>query len=107
MFLLFFFFTHLFCLLITGTFPWPWEKKGKKSVLDEYGLGLVFYFKLLRSLAILFAIMSAITIPSMGIFISAKVKTAYETHYEVVTHSERMLGSKVRAYVTVFLGIRD
>ena len=96
-----------FIFFISGTFPWPWEKKGKKSVLDEYGLGLVFYFKLLKSLAILFTIMSAITIPSMGIFISAKVKTAYETHYEIVTHSERMLGSKVRAYVKVIVIIWD
>ena len=85
-----------------GTFPWPWEKKGKISVLNEYGLGLVFYFKILKSLAIIFTIMSAVTIPSMALFLSAKVKTSSQTYYDIVTHSERLLGSKVRTYICIF-----
>jgi hypothetical protein len=78
-----------------GSFPWPWEAKGKESVLQEYGLGLVFYFKLLKSLGFLFAIMSAITLPSMGLYIAAKTKSTAEEIYQLYTHSERILGSKL------------
>ena len=78
-----------------GTFPWPWEEKGKPSALSEYGLGLVFYFKMLKSLAILFAIISAVTIPSLGLYIAAKSKTNAESNYQIITHSERLLGAKV------------
>ena len=94
-------FLTLFPIIFTeiGTFPWPWEKKGKPSALDEYGLGLVFYFKLVRSLAIIFALISAITVPSMAIFISAKVLNTSDQYYEVVTQSERLLGSKVSTVV--------
>ena len=90
---------QLFLSTEIGTFPWPWEKKGKPSALDEYGLGLVFYFKLVRSLAIIFALISAITVPSMAIFISAKVLNTSDQYYEVVTQSERLLGSKVSIIV--------
>ena len=78
-----------------GTFPWPWEEKGKPSALSEYGLGLVFYFKMLKSLAVLFAIISAVTIPSLGLYIASKARTNAESNYQIVTHSERLLGAKV------------
>lgn len=93
--------THLisshFAVLFTvlGTFPWPWEQKGKASALDEYGLGLVFYFKLLKSLAILFTLIAAITIPSMGLYLSAKTTSASTQKYTLLTHSGSLLGSKV------------
>ena len=84
---------HIFT--VSGTFPWPWEKKGKASALDEYGLGLVFYFKLLKSLAILFTVIAAVTIPSIGLYLSAKTSTSSTQKYTLLTHSGSLLGTKV------------
>ena len=85
----------LFLFTVLGTFPWPWEKKGKASALDEYGLGLVFYFKLLKSLAILFTVIAAVTIPSIGLYLSAKTTTSSTQKYTLLTHSGSLLGTKV------------
>ena len=87
-------------LTVLGTFPWPWEKKGKASALDEYGLGLVFYFKLLKSLAILFTVIAAVTIPSLGLYLSAQTTTSSTQKYTLLTHSGSLLGTKVSQYIT-------
>ena len=96
---------HIFTVL--GTFPWPWEKKGKASALDEYGLGLVFYFKLLKSLAILFTVIAAVTIPSIGLYLSAKTTTSSTQKYTLLTHSGSLLGTKVSNYDTSVYMIHD
>jgi hypothetical protein len=75
-----------------GQFAWPFQDPKISNPLDECGLGVVFYFKMLKSLAILFVLISAITMPSLIMFLSARTLTATQAKYQVVANSQVLLG---------------
>jgi hypothetical protein len=47
---------------------WPCDKKKKATMLQEYGVGIVLYFKLMKSMFWLFVVLTILAIPTLTIF---------------------------------------
>jgi hypothetical protein len=75
-----------------GQFAWPGQKKSKASEpLEDCGLGVVLYFKTLKSMGILFCIISAITMPPLVMFIASRTVTPTTAKFQLVGNSQVLL----------------
>jgi hypothetical protein len=59
----------------------PENQRAETSFLDKYGFGVLAYFKLIKSLLVVFGLMSIITMPSVLIYSLADITPAAQAYY--------------------------
>lgn len=89
-----------------GRLQGPLEKylgveKPSATMLDQYGVGVSFFFKLLKSLSILFAILSIITLPSLIMFSACSAIPPAQLMYMVNVNSQNTLATATIASLSV------
>ena len=89
---------HLSCLYDFSFMQWfcPENQRADSSFLDKYGFGVLAYFKLVKSLMVVFGLMTIITVPSVLIYSFADITPPEEAYYLGVTG-----GTSTLAYATV------
>lgn len=59
----------------------PESQREETSFLDKYGFGVLAYFKLLKSMIVVFLLMTIITVPSVLIYSLADITSASSAYY--------------------------
>lgn len=59
----------------------PASQREETSFLDKYGFGVLAYFKLLKSMIVVFLLMTIITVPSVLIYSLADITSASSAYY--------------------------
>ena len=78
-----------------GWHRWPNAKYEETDIgmLSEYGVGVAFYFKLVKALLVIFLLMNVCTLPSMIMYILGNYIQPVDLAYQKATSSQSFLGS--------------
>lgn len=75
----------------------PGQFKKQSSVLDECGMGVVAYFKIIKCMAVIFGLMSLIVLPSIIMFSQANSVPPRELFYSAMVNSQTVLATSTLA----------